>query len=234
MMGTGAGTMGTTAIILPHGGYKKLLTYQKSDLIYQGTVIFCRRFLPARGDRTVDQMVQAARSGKQNIVEGSEASATSKETELKLTNVAKASLEELLEDYLDYLKSHGNELWDKDSVKGRAARDLGRKPELEVWKPYFETKPAEVVANLLISLIRQCTYLLAKQLKQLEEDFKRHGGIRERMHAARVESRGANWEIALADRLGSAKDAEEFAARGRGAREALRRIAWRIKDQKGW
>ncbi len=112
-------------IILPHGGYKRLLTYQKSDVIYQGTVVFARRFL-GRGDRTVDQMVQAARSGKQNIIEGSEASATSKETELKLTNVAKASLEELLEDYLDYLKTHRLPEWPKDSEKGLAARRLGR------------------------------------------------------------------------------------------------------------
>ena len=90
----------STQIILPHGGYRELLTYRKSDIIFQGTVVFTRRFLH-QGDRTIDQMVQAARSGKQNIIEGSEASATSKETEIKLTNVAKASLEELLEDYLD-------------------------------------------------------------------------------------------------------------------------------------
>ena len=230
------GTLGTagTKIILPHGGYRNLLTYQKSDLIYQGTVIFCRRFLPAYGDRTVDQMIQAARSGKQNIVEGSEASATSKETELKLTNVAKASLEELLEDYLDYLKTHGLETWDKDSVKGRAARDLGRRTDIAVWQPYFEKKPAEVVANLLVSLTRQCTYLLARQLKQLEEDFKRHGGIRERMHAARVETRGASWEAALADWLGAATDAAEFEERGRNAQAALRRIAMGVKRRRGW
>ena len=91
-------------IVLPHGGYKKLIVYRKSDVIYQGTVAFCRRFLPAHGDRTVDQMTQAARSCKQNIAEGSAASGTSKETEIKLTNVARATLDELLEDYLDYLK----------------------------------------------------------------------------------------------------------------------------------
>ena len=89
------------AIVLPHGGYKKLIVYRKSDVIYQGTVAFCRRFLPAHGDRTVDQMTQAARSCKQNIAEGSAASGTSKETEIKLTNVARATLDELIEDYLD-------------------------------------------------------------------------------------------------------------------------------------
>ena len=125
-------------------------------------------------------------------------------------------------------------VWAKDSEKGVAARELGRKNEIEVWKPYFEGRGDEVVANLLVSLIRQCTYLLAKQLKQLEEDFKHHGGIRERMHAARVETRGAGWEIALADWLGLAKDAEDFAVRGREAKEAFRRIAWRIKRQRGW
>ena len=125
-----------TKIILPHGGYRNLLTYKKSDVIYQGTVVFVKRFLQ-RGDRTIDQMVQAARSGKQNIVEGSEASATSKETELKLTNVAKASLEELLEDYLDYLKTHGLLEWPKDSAKGLAARRLGRNGAWEAFAPHI-------------------------------------------------------------------------------------------------
>ena len=131
------------AIILPHGGYHKLLTYQKSDIIYQGTVLFTQRFL-SRGDRTIDQMVQAARSGKQNIVEGSEASAT------------------------------------------------------------------------------------------LEEDFKNHGGIRERMHAARTATRGANWETALADWLGAAESADDLAQRVAEAAEAARRIEWREKRKKGW
>ena len=123
-------------IILPHGGYRNLLTYQKSDVIFQGTAVFVKRFLE-RGDRTIDQMVQAARSGKQNIIEGSEASATSKETELKLTNVAKASLEELLEDYLDYLKIRSLPEWPKDSAKGLAARRLGRIGTWEAFAPHL-------------------------------------------------------------------------------------------------
>ena len=105
------GSSAAPAIILPHGGYRNLIVFRKSDVIYQGTCVFCRRFLPPRGDRTVDQMVQGARSCKQNIAEGSAASGTSRETEIKLTNVARASLAELREDYLDYLTAHGESDW---------------------------------------------------------------------------------------------------------------------------
>ena len=110
-----------TKIVLPHSGYKKLIVYKKSDVIYQGTVVFCRRFLPQYGDRTVDQMTQAARSCKQNIAEGSAAAGASLETQIKLTNVARATLDELLEDYLDYLKAHGSAEWAMDSDKKTAA-----------------------------------------------------------------------------------------------------------------
>ena len=221
-------------IILPHGGYRELLTYRKSDLIYRGTLCFVDRFLE-HGDRTIDQMVQAARSGKQNIVEGSQASGTSKETEIKLTNVAKASLEELLEDYLDFLKAHGAEVWPKDSEKAMAARDLGRRTtEYADWEPYFTSRPADVVANLLVSLIRQCTYLLARQLEYLDNDFTSHGGIRERMHAARTAARGAAWETAVADWFGFAESPEDLRARTAQAHDAIQRIAARIAKKKGW
>lgn len=222
-----------TKIILPHGGYKKLLTYQKSDVIFQGTAVFVRRFLE-RGDRTIDQMVQAARSGKQNIIEGSEASATSKETELKLTNVAKASLEELLEDYLDYLKTHHLPEWPKDSDKGLAARRLGREGTWEVFAPHVEKKSDEVAANLMISLIRQCTYLLARQIAQLEEDFKKHGGIRERMYAARSESRGEDWGKVAYSRLAGAQSLDDLREHYRAMTADLRRMAADIKKRKGW
>lgn len=220
-------------IILPHGGYKKLLTYQKSDVIFQGTAVFVRRFLE-RGDRTIDQMVQAARSGKQNIIEGSEASATSKETELKLTNVAKASLEELLEDYLDYLKTRHLPEWPKDSEKGLAARRLGREGTWEAFAPHMTKKSDEVAANLMISLIRQCAYLLAKQIAQLEEDFKKHGGIRERMYAARSEARGEDWGKAAYSHLVGAQTPDELAARYGEMAAELRRMAAGIKKRKGW
>lgn len=108
-----------------HGGYRRLLSYQKAEIVFDATVYFCDRFIGKRS-RTHDQMVQAARSGKQNIVEGSMASATSKETEIKLTNVARASLEELLADYQDFLRVRGLRLWDKGSAEALYVRRLGR------------------------------------------------------------------------------------------------------------
>src|SRR5437764_8059902 len=111
--------------IPPHGNYQELLSYQKAEVVYDVTYHFCQRFL-SKGDRTVDQMVQAARSGKQNIAEGSKASGTSKETELKLTNVARASLEELLVDYRDFLRVRDLQLWDKDSREAKYVRKLSR------------------------------------------------------------------------------------------------------------
>src|SRR5436309_15626393 len=111
----------------PHGNYAALLSYQKAEVVYDLTYRFCRRFL-SRGDRTIDQMVQAARSGKQNIAEGSKAAGTSKEAEIKLTNVARASLEELLVDYHDFLRVRDLRLWDKDAKEARFVRNLGKKP----------------------------------------------------------------------------------------------------------
>src|SRR5882762_4800658 len=111
--------------IPPHGGYENLLSFQKARIVYDGTVRFCERFLK-KSDRTYDQMIQAARSGKQNILEGSQASGTSKETEIKLTNVARASLEELLEDYRDFLRVRGAQMWSKDHSKAQAVRKLNR------------------------------------------------------------------------------------------------------------
>src|SRR2546430_8780233 len=125
--------------IPPHGGYEDLLSFQKARIVYDGTVRFCERFL-GRRDRTVDQMVQAARSGKQNILEGSQASGTSKEAEIKLINVARASLEELLEDYLDFLRVRKLTLWDKNSREARFVRRLGSREN----RTYIETRPAEV------------------------------------------------------------------------------------------
>ena len=174
-------------IVLPHGGYRKLTAFQKSEVVYQMTVLFCRRFLPAHGDRTVDQMTQAARSCKQNIAEGSASSGTSKETELKLTNVARASLDELLEDYLDYLKAHDSVPWTMHGERAVTAKKLGREhSDWEYWKPIFASRPAEVCCNLAITLIHQTRSLLDSLIKHLEADFVKHGGIRERMHAART------------------------------------------------
>ena len=224
-----------TKIILPHSGYKKLIVYKKSDVIYQGTVAFCRRFLPAHGDRTVDQMTQAARSCKQNIAEGSAAAGTSLETQIKLTNVARATLDELLEDYLDYLKSHNSAEWPMEGEKKSAAREFAKAhAEWDDWKPFFETRPAETVCNLMIILIQQCRYLLDRMLKWQEEDFKKNGGVRERMHAARTEARGEAWDKAVYSMLALAKTPEELETRLSSVVDSARRAAWSIKNRNGW
>ena len=176
--------------IPPHGGYEDLLSFQKARIVYDGTVRFCERFLDRR-DRTVGQMVQAARSGKQNILEGSQASGTSKEAEIKLINVARASLEELLEDYRDFLRVRTLVLWDKNSREARFVRRLGARKDrsYESYRTYIETRPPEVVANIMICLIHQTNYLLDQQLRQLEKAFLEEGGLRERMTRARLAER---------------------------------------------
>ena len=176
--------------IPPHGNYQQLLSYQKAEVVYDITYRFCQRFL-SRGDRTIDQMVQAARSGKQNIAEGSKAAGTSKETEIKLTNVARASLEELLVDYRDFLRVRDLRLWSKDSKEAQFVRKLGNTPHVtyETYRDFCETRPAEVVANIAICLIHQANYLLDRQIRRLEQDFIEEGGIRERMTRARLQYR---------------------------------------------
>jgi len=174
----------------PGGNYQKLLSYKKSEVIYDFTFRFCEKFLK-RGDRTIDQMVQAARSGKQNIAEGSKASVTSTEMELKLTNVARASLEELLLDYQDFLRVRDLPLWDKNSKEALYARKLGKSENesYETYRTYMETRPAEVLANAALRLIHQANYLLDQQIRQLEKDFLKKGGLRENMAKARLDYR---------------------------------------------
>ena len=175
--------------IPPHGGYRKLHSYPKTQIIYDGTVCFCDRFIDKRS-RTHDQMVQAARSGNKNIAEASQASGTSKETEIKLTNVARASLEELLGDFEDYLRQHRLRLWDKNSKEALYVRKLGaNNASYEAYRPYLETRPPEVVANILICVIHQANYLLDRLLKRLEQDFLNEGGLRERMTRLRLARR---------------------------------------------
>jgi four helix bundle suffix protein len=136
-------------------------------------------------------MVQAARSGKQNIVEASMASGTSKEMEIKLTNVARASLEELLEDYRDFIRTNNGALWDKDSEQALFVRKLGRSKDesYETYRTFIETRPGDVVANIAICLTHQANYLLDQQIRQLEQAFLKEGGLRERMTRARLDSR---------------------------------------------
>ncbi len=222
-------------IVLPHGGYRKLIVYRKSDVIYQGTVTFCRRFLPVHGDRTVDQMTQAARSCKQNIAEGSAASGTSKKTEIKLTNVARATLDELIEDYLDWLKTHNSAEWPADDKRRIAARDYAREhADWADWQEFFETRPAETVANLMLTLCHQTRYLLDKMIATQEEDFKKHGGVRERMHAARTVMRGEEWDKSVYSHLEAATTPEELAAIAAEIKHKVEQTVWSIKRKKGW
>lgn len=180
-------------VLPPHGGYKDLLSFQKARVVFDATACFCDRFVDKRS-RTHDQMVQAARSGKQNILEGSRASGTSKETEIKLTNVARASLEELLEDYRDFLRKHRSTEWEKDSKEALYVRKLSSRKSLtyEDFREIVESRPASVVANVVISLIHQTNYLLDQQIRRLEQDFLKGGGLRERMTRARLAARASS------------------------------------------
>lgn len=153
----------------PRGDYQTLLSFQKAEVVYDITFRFAHKYL-SKSDRTIDQMIQSARSGKQNILEGSKAGTTSEETEIKLTNVGRASLEELLADDRDYLRVRDLPLWDKDSKEALFVRELGRKvPQtFEVYREFVETRTAEVIANIVNCLIHQTNYLVDRQLKTLD------------------------------------------------------------------
>lgn len=179
----------TESLLPRRSDYKKLISYQKTDVIYQLTYLFCKKFLQ-RGDRTVDQMIQAARSGKQNIIEGCSASATSAKTEIKLLNVAKASLRELLEDYEDYLKTRGHRRWEAGSAEHTAMRRLGREhSDAAFFMGIADSRPPETVANMAIILINQADFLLFRQLESISGKFLSEGGFSERMHRMRSASR---------------------------------------------
>ncbi len=174
------------SLIQPHGGYRKLASYQMAEIVYDATVKFCERFIDKRS-RTFDQMVQAARSGKQNIVEGSMASGTSKKTEIKLIGIARASLEELLQDFEDYLRHNNLRLWQKDDPRVLEIRQIGRKKDKSyaTYKTYIEDSSPEIAANTIICLIHQTNYLLDQQKRSLEEQFMNEGGFTERMYRLR-------------------------------------------------
>src|SRR5262245_30125604 len=179
-----------SGFIPPHGNYRELLSYQKAEIVFDLTYHFCKRFL-SKGDRTIDQMVQAARSGKQNIVEGCQASGTSKEVEIKLINIARASLEELLVDYGDFLRVRDLRRWDKNSKEAQFVRKLGNKAgaTYEAYRQFCETRTAEVVANIAICVIHQTNYLLDRQIRRLEQDSVKEGGLGKRMTRARLQYR---------------------------------------------
>lgn len=167
--------------------WKDLYFYRKSDTVYQLTVEFCRRFLPAYGDRTVDQMVQAARSGKQNIVEGSEDGQTSSEMEIKLMNVARGSLQELRSDYLDYLHTHHLPIWEKENPRQQRLREFCHQHnDYADYEPLMGKMNDEEMANLALTLCHQTDKMMCSYIERLEERFVKEGGIKERMYAART------------------------------------------------
>ncbi len=178
--------------------WEDLFYYRKSVVLYQMTVVFCRRFLPKHGDRTVDQMVQAARSGKQNIVEGLADGVTSTEMELKLLNVSRGSIKELKEDYVDYLVSHRLVRWEAGHERYNALLDFCRQHnDLVDYEPHFERWSDEEFANCAITLCHMVDKMLTSTLEKKEKDFTENGGIRERMTAARLGRRQTqNEEIA--------------------------------------
>ncbi len=179
---------GQQHLFLPqHGHYSQLRVYRVAEALYDLTYLFCQRFLPPYGDRTVDQMVQAARSGKQNIAEGNQAAATSSETEIKLTNVARASLEELLADYEDYLRTRSLSLWGMQHPRMRSLRQWSSSKEFfDQYKDMASRLSDEEMGNLCITLCHQAIYLLGQLLKTQQNRFVTEGGIREQMHKART------------------------------------------------
>lgn len=175
------------AFMPQRGNFRGLKAYQKAECIYDITFYFAHKFLE-KGDRTIDQMVQAARSCKQNIAEGSAASTTSKETELKLTNVARASLQELLLDYEDYLRVRCLEQWGMTSEKAMKTRAVcARHDDSTYYREAIAQRSDETVANIAITLIHQTDVMLRKLIERLKQDFVEGGGLREEMYRARVE-----------------------------------------------
>ena len=167
--------------------WKDLYFYRKSDALYQITVEFCKRYLPAHGDRTVDQMVQAARSGKQNIVEGSEDGQTSSEMEIKLMNVARGSLQELRADYQDYLNTHHLSMWAADNERQQKLREFCHSHnDFSDYEPLLVKMNDEEMANLALTLCHQTDKMMYAYIEKLEKQFVTEGGIKERMHAART------------------------------------------------
>lgn len=173
----------------PKGNYRDLIAFQKTECIYDITYFFAHKFL-AVGDRTIDQMIQAARSGRQNIAEGCQAGTTSSETEIKLLNVAKASLHELLLDYEDYLRVRNLNLWDINSEKSvRTRRICATRNDSAYYRDAVKVRSDETICNIAITLIHQADVPLRNYIDRLQEDFLRRGGIKEQMYQARVSYR---------------------------------------------
>ena len=179
--------MPSPQVLLPQINWSNLHFYQKSDTLYQLTATFCRRFLPPYGDRTVDQMIQAARSGKQNIVEGLADGKSSTEMQLKLLNVARASIQELREDYNDFLRSKQMEIWAPANQRYQPMVDFCKQHNKSTdYEPFFEKWSAEEMANIALTLCHMVDRMMTTYQKQQEETFIKEGGIKERMTAARL------------------------------------------------
>lgn len=175
------------------GNYRELLVFKKAQCIYDITYYFAHNFL-FRGDRTIDQMIQAARSGRQNIAEGSQAGVTSAETELKLINVARASLQELLLDYEDFLRVRGLELWGNNDPRRIQTRNVCKKHnDSQYFQAALPSRSAGTIANIAITLIHQTDYLFQKLIARLQEDFVKNGGIKEMMYKARIDYRNKGY-----------------------------------------
>ena len=183
--------MPTPKPFLPHGGsYKNLIVYQKAECIYDITFYFAHKYLD-KSDRTIDQMVQAARSGKQNIAEGAAAGNTSKETELKLTNVARASLQELLADYEDYLRVRSLQQWLRDDPRlQQTLKVCAKHNDSAFYRDAIAQRTDETIANIAITLIHQTDIMLCRLIEKQETAFVASGGMRELMTKARKEYRG--------------------------------------------
>ena len=199
------------------GNYRSLIVYQKAECIYDVTFFFAHKFLE-KGDRTVDQMVQAARSGKQNIAEGCAASTTSRETELKLMNVAKASLQELLIDYEDYLRARGLEQWQStDSRYIRTRKVAAKHNDSAYYREAVAVRSDETVANIAITLIHQADAMLLKLIEVLKRQFVQQGGIREEMTRARLSYRNGQYqkdEGSLQDKVDARRWLQKSAEQG--------------------
>ena len=207
--------MTTEPIIPPHGGYKTLLCYRKSAVIFLGTCAYCKRFLH-HSDRTFDQMVQAARSCKQNIIEGCQASGTKKKSEIFFTNVSRASLEELLEDYKDQLLSNDLEPWDVKSERGIKLRDYCyARNDWPCYRKLFSIGTAEELCNLMICLLHQTGELIDKLLEYRLKEFLKHGDVLERIKIARHEILSQGWSEAIYNYLSAAESPDDLEKRTR-------------------
>ncbi len=182
----------TQPFLSQRGNYKELIAFRKSECIFDITFYFANKYL-VKGDRTIDQMIQAARSGKQNIAEGSAAATTSREMEIKLYNVARASLQELLVDYEDYLRVRGLSQWNINDEKSRQTRRVcGRHNDSEFYREAIKLRSDETIANIAITLIHQADVLMRGLIERAQIDFLKEGGIREQMTRTRLEYRKRN------------------------------------------